>query len=329
MSPFNARFLPMSMGKDFVPDRFLFWKPKDDSNIEKNEKIEWVPPNIEPFSFRSGPVDFKKDPNVFRVIILGGSNAWGSSVENYEDTFTSLLEKMIKSKFPNRKFEFICAGTKAFRLFQNLVLYKLLIRHYNPDLIILYGNVNDRELFEGPYTFRELFLMRTGVDIGRLWIDEFEFPKSRNVVSKFQDNFQKFRTYNAMVLWIRDIRDEFWPADKTFKVVKDVNPPEDYEKNLNDFITILEKDGVRLLLADAFQAPWCSPDSPRGRFTVLMKEVAMKREVPFVPVNEILNKQQDANIIFPHDPVHINEKGHKLVSKILFDALLENNLFKK
>ncbi len=334
--PFNSRLLPLSVGRDFVAHRFLFWVPKnmlpegwrpvssEDSASAKSAKDQDL-------EFRSGPAAIKKAPGVFRIITMGGSNAWGHGIDRYEDTFTALLDRNTKQEFPDRSFEWIAGGVKAFRIFHNLIIYKLLLRDFHPDLIIFYSNVNDGVIMRGPYTYHELFKMRTGVDITQLWITEHEFPKKVNIISRIQDNFRKLRSYNAMVKWIRDMRDEHWNVDGKFDVKKDVNPPSQIEANMRAFVEITRNDGVRLLFADAYQSPDLMTDEASRAIQVqaIMKKVVKNMDVHFLPVNDILHERyEQGQLTLKTDSGHINEFGNDKVAKLLFQKLVDDELLK-
>jgi len=330
IGPFETRFLPNAVGKDFVPHPYMFWmqKPKNghtaDAKLSPHDGIFNEPKELE---FRSGPARVEKPKGVFRIVTMGGSNAWGWGVP-YEKSFTAHLEKLVAETYPGRKFDFIAAGAQAFRAFQNLVFYKLFIRKYDPDLVIFYSNVNDGTLLKGPFTYRELFLQRTGVDISRLFIDEFEFPKKQAAVHKIQSNLQQLRAYNAMVLWIRDMRRHL-PENMRQKLVKDINPPEDFEKDLEDFAIIAKKDNVKLLFVDAFQdyVDRAPEDARKTEVRRIMDGVSQRMGVPFVSAYKKMVIIPDrSKLVFQEDPTHINAAGHLHVTKLIFDALEEFKL---
>ncbi len=330
VGPFNSRLQPLSVGRDFVAHRYFFWAPKD--MLPKG----WTPEtNGKPaaedqaVNFRSGPATMKKAPGVFRIITMGGSNAWGHGIDRYEDTFTALLDQMTKKEFPDRNFEWIAGGVKAFRVFHNLIIYKLLLRHFHPDLIIFYSNVNDGVITHGPYTYHELFTMRTGVDITKLWISENRFPKKESLISAAQSGMRRLRTYNALVQWIRGVRESRGGAGDVFNVSKDANPPDQIEANLRAFVEITRKDGVRLLFADAYQSPEITevPASRASEVQAIMKKVAREMDVPFLPVNDILHARYEPSALtLSDDAGHINAFGNEQAAKIIFNKLVEDDL---
>lgn len=333
--PWNQRFTAMETGRDFEPHPYLLWVPKGEAEFAKDAVLNYppspddvFPSNSQPFLFRSGPANIEKDPAVFRVMTMGGSNAWGVSVEKYEDTFTALLEQMAVSEYPEGKFDFIAGGMPSYGLFQNLVLYKVYRRKLRPDLVILYANVNDGGSGLGPYTYRELFTQATGTDLSRLWIDDHEFPKGTSLLTRVQGNFRKLHLYNALVVSIKELREKASPEGLNSALVKKVNPISDYEQNLRDLIQMVRKDGGRILLADAYDYHETKPPS-EARVNVIrqiMKKVAEEMSVAYVPVHYIFNETyKPAQVVFDHDK-HINEFGHYKVAEQIFAEIMNKKL---
>ena len=344
--PFNYMFLPANTGKDFSSHKFLFWKATsnnskdtlDSQNLESLYPGEQLNVNIETDSigFRSGPVNKLKEKGVFRIVTMGGSNAWGYRIENYNNTFSGRLDAMLQKNYPNIKSEIISAGVGGYCLFQNLVLYKLFIRQYNPDLIILYGNINESPSPSGPFTYRELFKLRSGVDISKLWIDEHDFPKSKSPLVSIQDTLRKSRIYNAMTDLITDTRKETVSTNEKTNILKEVNPTSHYKQNLIDLITMIQKDGGKLICADAyyFDGPMDNREPvpiDRDKTRAIMKEVTLSMGEIYIPVYDIFLKREDCKelVFFPDDVEHLNLKGHDALAKILFEVMEKNGILEK
>lgn len=333
VGPLNFKFMPMGIGKNFRPNDYLFWLYKG-SPDEETPTISAGSDEPIRFVFRTGPAQKKKDPALFRIVVMGGSNAWGMGVDQVENTLTGYLEKWAKERFLDRRFEFILGAGHGYCLFQNLVLYKLVLRQYNPDLIIYYGNVNDWPNDQkGPYTYRELFKMTTDVDISNLWITQFDFPKksalkwkAHGIVMRAHTLLRNLRTYNALVKGIVGLRNKTVGADYFAVPLKQVNSMPDYERNLSDLLDITQKDRVPIVLCDAFN--YFDANSPRPvHVWTLMQKVAKKRNVPYIPVHELLAKEPDPeNLVQTDDKFHLNSSGHKHVARIIFNVLQEKSL---
>lgn len=351
---FKYRFLPRNTGSEFKTHPYLFWVPGQGPIEEKPlgppkkytpvpfDKETWSPsyslnssPEHSPLNFRSGPVDINKPEGRIRIVTLGGSNAWGHGVDDYNNTLTGHLESKIKKTMPEKDIEFISAGVQGYRLFHVLVLYKLYIRNYKPDIIIVYANNNDTYAEYAPFTWRKLFKMRSGVDISDLWINEFDFPKHGSALFKLQDELQRLKTYNLLTEWITDIRREVLPGKEDSWLLREVNPLEDYKQNLIDLITIVNKDGGKLILADAFAYFYIGQhtDSPkddnrREWMKKYMNETARDFDATFVPIHDLFTKFENLQryVFDPPHEGHINAEGHRAVADILNKVIIEKNL---
>lgn len=337
--PFKYRFLPMEIGKNFESHPFLFWTPtRPQQPVEQRSEVadsdERNDSEIDFLQFRSGVVKIEKEPGTFRVMTMGGSNAEGAGIEFYKDILTGILETRLKKKYPEKKLEFIAAAVSGYALYQNLLFYKLYMREYRPDLVILYANINDAPNNTGPMTYRESFIDQTGIDISQLWIDVQKFPKKVISVSDFQNQFRRFRLYNALVMGLSKLRGDIIPK----RLEKEVNSMEDYEKNMRDLIQIVQKDDAKLILADALcyrnhePAPSLERYNRLVRMREIMKTYAEKSMgVYFIPIHDTLMQVDDPKtlIFYPEDIGHINKLGHWMAADLLFRKIVQWGLLEE
>ena len=88
--------------------------------------------------FRDSEVQIPKPENVFRILVLGDSMAFGIGVEEKE-AFPKVLEEMLNdnAKAGGVRFEVLNAGVPGYGTAQELLQYQLCGRQLNPDLVIL------------------------------------------------------------------------------------------------------------------------------------------------------------------------------------------------
>lgn len=84
----------------------------------------------------------EKPANGYRVFVLGGSAASGWPYEVGEFNLSRLLEKKLKTAFPERRIEVINAAGGTFGSHRVRLLFDELI-DYQPDLIVLYSGNNE------------------------------------------------------------------------------------------------------------------------------------------------------------------------------------------
>lgn len=92
-----------------------------------------------------GPEIGPKLPNTVRVVLLGGSFAfgWGATAEN--TTIASQLEQMLNQvhAIPGKRFEVINAAQPAYISGQELALFQWQLLALSPDLVVILDGLND------------------------------------------------------------------------------------------------------------------------------------------------------------------------------------------
>ena len=92
--------------------------------------------------FRGREFAFSKPDNVYRIVALGGSTTYSSGVNDFENSYTSLLEKYLhESGFD--AVEIINAGASGYTSHQNLINMQFRVLPLQPDLMIVYQGFND------------------------------------------------------------------------------------------------------------------------------------------------------------------------------------------
>lgn len=98
-----------------------------------------------------------KDKNIFRIVVLGDSIAFGWGVE-LEDTFAKKLESMLNQNLATR-CEVINFGVPGYNASQKFALLKGKAIRYNPDSVIVHLVHND--FFETYNYYRPKFINQT------------------------------------------------------------------------------------------------------------------------------------------------------------------------
>ena len=118
----------------YVHDPFL--------SIEPNQHSKTI--NINNEGFRGPEIVKNKPSNTYRIFILGGSTAFGSTSTSDETTISGYLQKKI-NKFGNSNFkiEVINAGVPAAWSHVETLYIKQKLLEYSPDLFMIYDGWND------------------------------------------------------------------------------------------------------------------------------------------------------------------------------------------
>ncbi len=83
------------------------------------------------------------DPAEFRIVITGGSAAYGWGASSPDKRFSSLLEKNLEGHFSGRRLRVINAGVPDFEAVDELALYLHHVRRLKPDMVIMFTGFND------------------------------------------------------------------------------------------------------------------------------------------------------------------------------------------
>lgn len=91
--------------------------------------------------FRDHEYSLAKDPGVFRIVVLGDSIVWGHGLK-LRDTFAKQLESML-NELSDQRFEVLNFGVSGYSTQQEVELYRVKARRYDPDLVIVGYFLND------------------------------------------------------------------------------------------------------------------------------------------------------------------------------------------
>jgi len=90
----------------------------------------------------------KKSINTVRIVTLGDSHMFGWGVAEKE-MYTNVLENMLNSKFPEKKWEIINTAVPGYNTYMEVETLKRKAIMYSPDIVIMeYGNLKILETFD-------------------------------------------------------------------------------------------------------------------------------------------------------------------------------------
>ena len=94
---------------------------------------------------RNGEVAVRHPDNLFRVLLLGGSVAWGNSAASNSETMAAILEKNLNERFEDSPltFEVLNGAVPGYVSWQVALSYALYHRQLRSNLVISVDGVND------------------------------------------------------------------------------------------------------------------------------------------------------------------------------------------
>ncbi|MFH1530486.1 MAG: hypothetical protein ABIK09_07115 [Pseudomonadota bacterium] len=108
-------------------------------------KYESFPITINSFGFRGAEVDLEAADDVYRILVLGGSNTFGPSVAD-EDTYPAQMQAALDRIAPGR-FLVLNAGLNAYVMSQKVRYLEVLTDRFRVDLVIIQDYNKGRRAF--------------------------------------------------------------------------------------------------------------------------------------------------------------------------------------
>jgi hypothetical protein len=139
----------------WVVDRDLHWvRPPNYTGVTARK---WFRTNS--FGLRDREMSLAKPAETVRILALGDSTVFGFRVP-IEATFSKRLEALLNQDSGDTQFEVINAGVQSYSLYNSFVYLKRDGIRFDPDLILLETNYNDRRYIpsrfhrDGPLFYR-------------------------------------------------------------------------------------------------------------------------------------------------------------------------------
>lgn len=124
------------------PDPDLFWRLKENVCVQAGqEKLRTNSSGL-----RGGEIPLEKDPGTLRIACMGDSCTFGFGIPKDEETYPSVLERLLLERDPQERSEVINAGVVGYSSFQGLLLLRKKILALSPDIITFYFGFNDHHL---------------------------------------------------------------------------------------------------------------------------------------------------------------------------------------
>lgn len=216
--------------------------------------------------YRDYQHSIEKDPNVYRIIVLGDSVGQGFYIENYEETFAPVLEKLLHKAGKNA--EILNFSVSGYNTMQEVETLKEKALIYKPDLVIVAYCLNDTNQVDGGILSTLLSQKGSkalaGTNVNELLLRSYLYRIVRYKLLASKVNYDAL-SQNTVALSLQALGSI--SKDKGFKVLIDVFPEfgnlKDYTyQNEHDFIkkSAAENNFQYLDLLPAFTK--CQNDSP-------------------------------------------------------------------
>ncbi|MGE0609432.1 MAG: SGNH/GDSL hydrolase family protein, partial [Pirellulales bacterium] len=146
----SASHIPESRDAYFDPDDY-YTKCDCFAVMDEHPTLKIVPrPHVDGDGYHTNNLHCRydddltssKEPGEFRIVVTGGSTAWGAGVRQHE-TFSALLESRLRAAHPHRLARVICAGVGTYSSSQEIGLAREIMDDLKPDVVLMFTGWND------------------------------------------------------------------------------------------------------------------------------------------------------------------------------------------
>lgn len=293
-----------SLPIDFVASPTLNFKMKP---LSKGTSIMGIRYSINSHGLRDFEYDYRKDKNVYRILVLGSSLTFGYGV-NMEDTFCKRLEGLLNSNNSDsrKQYQVINTGVTGYNTIQQLRFLKEEGLKYQPDMVMVFfvssnvglkpafGRVEDGILLESHSLKIPLFLKRIMRKSSLYHFLAYNYRLIR---------FKKKKTPVNNV----ELDNEFFKKWKQYK------------KFPLEVIQLCKKKDIKLLYTFFPRPEEIYQDavlSKKYLFNLLDEEA-----VTCLDLTASFRRKDFKNLFLAKDVCHPNKEGHALIAAQIYDFL--------
>ncbi len=267
--------------------------------------------------FRDTEHPLEKEPDVYRIAVIGDSFTFGMGVD-LKDTYAKKLEQLIRNE--KVRCEVLNCGVIGYVMWQNFEVLKRKVLPYRPDLVVLGVFLNDILMSQPPYKDPSDWKGRNPFEEKER--DSFENKFYVHNYFKNIDRLYKasnrYRTGYNYLKGIEErkktvIQNHDWHKIMYGKLEKDKY--RDFALTLEEFVLAANAANSQVLVTyipDAVQL-----HDPAGQaINRFIEQTCQKLGVPFVDVSPRFESEPDPSslYLFPLD-AHTSPKGHQLIAE--------------
>ena len=305
-----------------VLDPYLVYKNKPNYSHGKM--------HINGHGFRGGEINLKKPKDTIRVIITGGSAAFNTGIDDDNNTFESILERKLNeiAKTSGKKAEVINAAVIAYTSYQEMIYVILTLCDYQPDLVINFTGWNDymnSRIVPSHNSYQQMIHSEFEAFLDRLpWESLLSYSafyrnlRLRQKVYFANLNDEQIRGI-AGEFCINMIKENLVLKAKGIKHIVILQPELSFKKNLSRN----EKETMTLGMYRDHETI--------SKYYQLamdcMKNQKTGANIVAYDFSGIFSDTKEEIFSMPHDTVHINETGTKIIADEIFKRIIDLHLF--
>ena len=295
--------------------------------------------------YRADEITIPKPKGQFRIVCLGGSTTYTTSIENYQLSYPNLLEKELRER-GLKNINVVNAGVGAYTSWESLINFEFRVLDLQPDMVIIYHGVNDilsrlvwpPDAYKGDnsgsvsatsMTMPNILEYSTLIRYLMIRLDIVEpHAHLERSLKKIPD------TNYANMFYQQNVKNKY--PDGIFKQVSAekmlmTNKPEYFRRNIENIIAIAQYRKIETVIATFAYCPGFddNPVVACGEFVSaydemnqVLKSLSEKTHVNLFDFASSFPKDK----IYFTDGIHVNIDGAKLKAKMFADYLIDKGL---
>lgn len=283
--------------------------------------------------FRGSEISRVKPPGVFRIVLVGGSSTYDTSIPDNNQTFASKLSDALKNTYQYKHVEVINAGVPGYTSWESLINFEFRVLDLSPDLVVYYEAVNDvHARFVLPSAYR--------ADNGglRQWwspppIPAWEYSCFLRILARGAKRSRQVELEDVSVApTAAYMFNKANADDATMRGVLATNTPVFFERNLESMAAIAKAHHIGMMFATWAHCPaHCDYASTAAYIhgieenNEVIRKVAGRNGVALFDFAAVM----PTNIIYWADGRHSNEKGARKKAELFAAFISQNHLVMK
>lgn len=278
--------------------------------------------------FRGPEIKIPKPSEMYRIVILGGSSAFDSSVKDWKNDSARVLEGELRKLYNTDNIEVINGATPGWNSWEDLINFEFRVLDLEPDLILIYEGVNDvHARLVTPSSYR-------GDNSGRrmVWDKKPCNLLCLKIVQRLAGTEPEFSSTDAKKTYSPTPDNHYNQIFKTTPLeALGQNLPIYYERNLKNLIAIARANNVNSLIVTWAYSDQMGDyiDSDVYKLGItevndVMRKVAKSLEIPIYDFSNEMPKDKK----YWADGRHNNEEGTYLKGTLFARYIFESNLIK-
>lgn len=311
--------------------------------VRNSDYYGWAHVNAQGFRGREN-VAVEKPEGVLRVMAVGGSTTFETTVSGDERAWPARLQFYLRELAPAKRVEVINAGVPGYRNIDNLIRLEIELQRYRPDIIILYEVHNDlyeslRAISDPPATGAATPDELPAVMPWSRWL-------SRNSLLYLKlQNLKKVLKFRRSKRRAASNQEE---ANAQVTGALDAGASE-FERHLTAFVAVANSLGIHVVMPEVLNVsgagvleesdaeirkvwqtnfPYTTPEIIlRGyvRFNDAVRRVAgCAQSATYLPTADFGLRGTD--FYAPYDPVHYNDRGADMMGRKMAEALVARSI---